>query len=1084
MGKLQTVLLSALLFLSLSAASAQDVSGRNPVVIDAEHSDIILSEGDRLEIHYYNDVRLEYKGAELFCDTAVWYQSESVMEFWGEVRYADSIHELSSEHLLYDQLTDEIQAEGDCELVDKNEDVRIRGNKVDYDRSSGDLVVSQMPMLSADYDDPAAMIEISGDTLYYQAETRRGKAVNNVRIVKGGMAATCELCDFFPDSNLIVLLGHPKAEQRLNELNGDTMRVLLKNRLLDEIQVFGNGKALYRKPTGEADSLYTESRIEARKISFALQNEVLREIVSAGNSYSWYTPSPEDTVAEGKNEASGDSILLHFGHGGLQDVEINNSCIGKFFSQMREDSAGEVVYLDTVSYQSSRLAYNTDDRVIHLLGAATVNNKTITLTADTITYNTATHDLRASSSLRTSGSDSVYVPVVLRDGPEEMLGEKLAYNLDTKRGKIRKSDTELEKAYYHGNVVRKVDEDMLLVDHGRYTTCDMSVPHFHFGSNRMKIINDDRVIARPLVLYIEGIPVFYAPYFVFSIKKGRHSGFLPFRIGSWDRGGRYVENLGYYWAASEYWDLASSMDLRENVGLKFDAKASYAKRYVMSGQVSGSYARDSRTNYFGRTIANRWSLSANHSHTLSPTASLAGSGSFVSDKSYTTETSNDVNERLNRNLRSQLNFSKRWEQTYVTAVIQSTRNLDDESSTLTLPAVTFALGSRAIFGAADRGDTTRQSWYRNTRISQSSDFRNYASKQKSGGDFLRTEYAKSTHNMSVSSPQKMLKYVTVNPSLSYTENWFLVRSTNSSSARNLRTEKLLRSWTSSASVGANTTVYGYLFPPIPNLIGIRHSLTPGLGFSYRPKSDLNRDEASFVGAGSSSTEQKSLSVSVSQLLQMKYKSGETEKKLDLFTLNSSASYNFEQERRKWSRVSSSLQTRSIPRVSVSLQFTHDLYNPITEELDLFNPRLTDIGVSSSFSTSGMSGSTSQQQSGIGETPRQMGSKPWSLSIGHRYSENRNLVTGDKSITHWITSSAHFKLTENWDIDIQQNYDIRREVIVSRSINVVRDMHCWEARFTWNPNGSLKGYYFNIYVKQIPDIKFEKSQSPLRGTLFD
>jgi hypothetical protein len=46
------------------------------------------------------------------------------------------------------------------------------------------------------------------------------------------------------------------------------------------------------------------------------------------------------------------------------------------------------------------------------------------------------------------------------------------------------------------------------------------------------------------------------------------------------------------------------------------------------------------------------------------------------------------------------------------------------------------------------------------------------------------------------------------------------------------------------------------------------------------------------------------------------------------------------------------------------------------------------------------------------------------------------------------------------------------------------MRCWEAHFSWNPNGSLKGYYFKIFLKQLPDLKIEKSEDPLRGTLYN
>jgi lipopolysaccharide assembly outer membrane protein LptD (OstA) len=670
-----------------------------------------------------------------------------------------------------------------------------------------------------------------------------------------------------------------------------------------------------------------------------------------------------------------------------------------------------------------------------------------------------------------------------------MTGERLVYNLDTKKGKIKESYTMLDKAYYRGEVVRKVDEDVLLVDCGRYIPCEYEDANFYFWSSKMKIINGDKVIAKPIVLYIEGLPVFYAPFFVFSIKKGRHSGFLPFRIGSWAKGGRYVDNLGYYWAISDYWDLETSMYIREDIGVAFNGKANYKKRYVMNGTIKGSYARDANTTFSGRSISHRWSLNLNHSHTLSPTASISGNGSFVSDKSYTTDISNDQDERLNRNLRSQLNFSKRWENSSLTAVIQSTKDLDRESSSTTLPNLTYRLNSRNLFSPPEDADESEARWYNNIRVSYNSNFKNIRSKAKVDSVFSRREYAKATHNTTVKSPQSILKYVTVSPSINHIENWFQIQPTDQTEGTDTTTDKILRSWTSSMSVSANTKLYGHFFPPIPGLVGIRHSMTPSMSFSYTPKSENNAGEAKFVGASFSSSASKSMRVSLSNLFQMKYRSGDEERKLDLFTVTTGASYNFKAEQRKWSTVSTSLRSSTIPLLNdVTVAATHDLYNPVTGELDLLKARLTNLSVSTGFSMSGSAGgSRPTELDDLDRSfPAQSAASPWNMTVRYRYGETRRAAAGDisKSITHWITADARFNLTESFGVAFSQNYDIRRKVIVNRSIRVTRDMRCWEAQFSWNPNGSLEGYYFRIFLRQLPDVKVEKSQSPLRGTLYD
>ena len=60
----------------------------------------------------------------------------------------------------------------------------------------------------------------------------------------------------------------------------------------------------------------------------------------------------------------------------------------------------------------------------------------------------------------------------------------------------------------------------------------------------MKVIQGERVVARSVSFYFEKITIFWAPYYVFSSKSGRHFGFLPFRLGNFERGGRFIKNVG------------------------------------------------------------------------------------------------------------------------------------------------------------------------------------------------------------------------------------------------------------------------------------------------------------------------------------------------------------------------------------------------------------------------------------------------------------------------------------------------------------------------------------------------------------
>ncbi|NIP41277.1 MAG: hypothetical protein GWN61_03945, partial [candidate division Zixibacteria bacterium] len=216
--------------------------------------------------------------------------------------------------------------------------------------------------------------------------------------------------------------------QDQNTVVGDSMSIYLENDLLDYIDVLDNAEAVYKQSTEASDTLFTESRLNAKKITFLFEDEELTRIQSAGNSHSEYIPVAGDSLVGGRNVASGDSIKLYFENRNLNAVEIITSVEGRYFSSAQHDSAGALISEDTIIYNSEKLIYNIDGQVINLYDSARVVHETVTLEADTIRYGTESKTVRAESFWEvTPAGDSTYHPVVLKDRNDVIYGERLAY---------------------------------------------------------------------------------------------------------------------------------------------------------------------------------------------------------------------------------------------------------------------------------------------------------------------------------------------------------------------------------------------------------------------------------------------------------------------------------------------------------------------------------------------------------------------------------------------------------------------------------------------------------------------------------
>jgi hypothetical protein len=141
---------------------------------------------------------------------------------------------------------------------------------------------------------------------------------------------------------------------------------------------------------------------------------------------------------------------------------------------------------------------------------------------------------------------------------------------------------------------------------GTLTSCDDSLPDYHFRLREIKR-TEKTLVARPAVMYLQDIPVMWLPFVFQDIRPGRRSGILPPGFGASDivrnnpNYRRYIENIGYYWAISDYVDMAAWVDWRSAAGgdstdpgwykLNAEWKYNWMSRFL-SGRIATSYNKD------------------------------------------------------------------------------------------------------------------------------------------------------------------------------------------------------------------------------------------------------------------------------------------------------------------------------------------------------------------------------------------------------------------------------------------------------------------------------------------------------------
>ena len=626
-----------------------------------------------------------------------------------------------------------------------------------------------------------------------------------------------------------------------------------------------------------------------------------------------------------------------------------------------------------VDFEAQMEDHDLDHKITYLYGRAKVKYKTMILEAGKITVDWDKRLLiaeplpdsllhpAANGKNRSPRADSLAKAEkgypIFADGGERMMGEKMEYNFATEKGRVLRGRTEFQDGQYFGSQIKRADGETYYVSNGSYSTCDLDEnPHFHFQGRKMKVNVGKNVVAKPIVFYIGKIPMAILPFAFFPTRSGRHSGLIIPRFGASQLEGRYLRGLGYYWAMSDYYDLASTVDYYERSGWVFNGNFNYTKRYSFTGRIGGSFTRKNFT--IDETKERRWEVNFNHSQPFNATTHLNASGSFSSSNYYRLFSTNRQ-DQLRRTITSQATFSKSFGNASFSAAMSEFKDLDAGSYQRLLPSLNLNFGQRQLWGKPDpsrrrpaASKPEERHWYENFYYSLSSAAQNRYAKTSDSSQVDRLSSANHNLSLSLNGIKAVFPWLNLNQSMQVTENWFdretayfVTTDTSGKEILGSRQEKgfaALHVFSYNAST--STKLYGTFKPNLGPVRALRHTMEPSLGFSYRPDfSDPKWGYFKTVKFSNDSTvrrdrfngvtpqgEQASLNMSLRNFFQMKTRTGaagpeDKLKKIDLFTLTFSSFHNFAAAEFKQSDLSTSLFANPAQNISINASAAHSFY---------------------------------------------------------------------------------------------------------------------------------------------------------------
>ncbi len=558
---------------------------------------------------------------------------------------------------------------------------------------------------------------------------------------------------------------------------------------------------------------------------------------------------------------------------------------------------------------------------------------------------------------------------VFQDHGDTYESKSMSFNFKTQRGFITDVVTEQGEGFLTGGVAKKMADGSFFAQNSRYTTCDEHEhPHFYIQLTKGKMRPGKDAVSGPVYMVVADVPLPIAlPFGFFPFSKEYSSGIIFPTFGDDYNRGFYMRNGGYYFAFSDYVDLALTGEIYTKGSWGLTGRSTYRKRYKYSGSFNISYITTimgdkglpdySKQNNFQVVWSHSMDAKANPNLNFSASVNFSTSG----------YTRNDLNSYYNNSFTentksSTINATYRFPGTKwsASASMNISQRTQDSTLAVSFPNLNVTMGQTAPFKRKRAAGAEK--WYEKIKLSYSGQLQNsLTSKQDL---FFKKSLIKDwrngiRHSVPVSATFSVLKYINVSPSINMTDRMY--------------TNKIKRSWDPNASaevidtcygfynlfeftasVAADTKIYGF-FKPMKFLGDkvqmIRHVMTPTLSFNYAPDfSDpfwgvygqydyvspegetLRRQYNMFqngVFGSPSAGKTGSLSFGLSNNLEMKVKSDSDStgvKKISLIeNLSLNQSYNFAADSMNWSTLNTSILLRLTKSFNLNLSATWDPY---------------------------------------------------------------------------------------------------------------------------------------------------------------
>jgi len=596
-------------------------------------------------------------------------------------------------------------------------------------------------------------------------------------------------------------------------------------------------------------------------------------------------------------------------------------------------------------------------------------------------------------------SGKLIQPPFFKQAGNEVNPDSIRFNFNTKKAIIWNSKSEQNGMNVSALATKKENDSVYFIKEAKVTTSkNIEDPDYYIRIRKGKFIPKSKIIAGLSNLYIANVPTpIFLPFAYFPLTENRRTGFIFPSIGQNNDRGYFIQNGGYYFAPSDFFDVALLGDYYTNGSYGFRTEIKYKKRYSFNGSLSARFenlinGERGLPGYSKNNIYNiRWSHSQDSKS--NPNSRFSASVNLGSSN-YFRESVNQLNTPnfLNNTLNSSISYSKTF-RSYpsVNVSLTASHSQNTRTQTVNMSLPTLTANMERIYPFVKKNGQ-KKGFFKNINLQYTVRGENRI--KTSDSLFLKKEMFNDAsygmkHSIPISTNFKVLKHLSVSVSGSFEEVWtgqtikkndFDITTQSLGKKDTIKGFDRFSKYNFNASIG--TTIYGvFNFKEGKKIQSIRHVMRPSVTYGINPSfekyydqyiidadgntSEYTRFEGGFFGIPGNNFS-SAVGLGLSNILEAKVKDRDSTiiepKKIKLLNnLNLSTSYNIAADSLNWSPIRMTTGTTLFDnKLNINLGATFDPYaiNENGSRINKFNInnkgglfRMTSANINMGFSFS-------------------------------------------------------------------------------------------------------------------------------------